>query len=405
MDLHSGLPWWVAKNPLFDYVNPLRGDHETDVAVIGSGITGALVAHELCRAGLNCCVLDKRTPSTGSSIASTALLQYEIDTPLCKLAEQRGEEQAVTAYRGCLQSITDVERVLEQTGTKADFRTVPNLFYASALLDASLIRQEYAIREKHGLPVDYLDRKGVREQWGVKAPCGLTNRVSAQMDPYAAATGILHHHLERRELDLFTQAEVQHWEENPDGYLLSTSRGDQVRCRHVVIAAGFEAGPFLPREVMKLTSTYALVSEPVDPALLWPGEGLIWESAQPYLYIRTTANHRIIVGGEDEAFRNPVARDRLLRKKIAKLERRMRKLFPSIPFKTDTAWCGTFSSTEDGLPFIGTWPGRDRMHFALGYGGNGITFSMIAAQMIANRLRGVADERDRVFGFERLLNE
>ena len=49
MDLHSGLPYWIIKNPLFDYYNPLKKDLETDIVIIGSGITGALMAHELCR--------------------------------------------------------------------------------------------------------------------------------------------------------------------------------------------------------------------------------------------------------------------------------------------------------------------------------------------------------------------
>ena len=72
MDLHSGLPYWIIKNPLFDYYNPLKKDLETDIVIIGSGITGALMAHELCRTELECCVVDKRSIATGRSAASTA---------------------------------------------------------------------------------------------------------------------------------------------------------------------------------------------------------------------------------------------------------------------------------------------------------------------------------------------
>lgn len=116
MDLHSGLPYWIIKNPLFDYYNPLKENLDTDIIIIGSGITGALVAHELCRTGLKCCVVDKRSIATGSSAASTALLQYEIDVPLCRMAKQIGEQNAVIAYRSCLQSISDIENVLKETG-------------------------------------------------------------------------------------------------------------------------------------------------------------------------------------------------------------------------------------------------------------------------------------------------
>lgn len=77
-------------------------------------------------------------------------------------------------------------------------------------------------------------------------------------------------------------------------------------------------------------------------------------------------------------------------------------MFPEIKFEVSMAWCGTFSSTKDGLPFIGAWPGKKRMLYALGYGGNGITFSMIAAQIIRNTLDGKKDDRADTFGFERL---
>lgn len=405
MDLHSGLPYWIAKNPLYDYYNPLRQDYSAPVVIIGSGITGALVAHELCSSGIKCCVVDKRTPSTGSSIASTALLQYEIDTPLHQLIDKVGEEHAVTAYRSCLESIDDIHKVLETTGTDAEFKKVSNVFYASNWRGSSLIKEEYKTRQQHNLPVDFLNRKKLFDQYGIKASCALTNNVSAQMDPFAAATGILHHHISKGDLELWTHTNICNWNEAGDGYELVTESGHRIQCGHVVVAAGFEAEPFLPKKVMQLTSTYAIISEPVDREQLWPEQSLIWETANPYLYIRTTAQNRIIVGGEDEPFKNPVARDSLLRKKIAKLEKKFHALFPHIPFRTDMAWCGTFSSTEDGLPFIGTWPGKDRMFYALGYGGNGITFSMIAAQVITNRLNGITDHREKVFGFERLLNQ
>src|SRR5690606_34054421 len=173
------------------------------------------------------------------------------------------------------------------------------------------------------------------------------------------------------------------------------------KCKYVVIAAGFEAGQFLPKNVMKLLSTYALISKPVEEELLWPERSLIWDTKSPYFYMRTTNDNRMMIGGEDEDFQNPVKRDALLRRKIKKLEKQFNKLYPEIPFETDMAWCGTFSSTEDGLPYIGTWPGKDRMFFALGYGGNGITFSMIAAQIIRNKLTGTQDKRAEVFGFDR----
>lgn len=403
MDLHSGLPYWVIKNSLLDYFHPLKDDFSTDVVVIGAGITGALMVHELCNAGLKCCVIDKRSMATGSSAASTALLQYEIDVPLCRMSEMIGEDNAVTAYRACLQSISDIEKVLESTGVEAGFERVPSLFYASTQKDVKLVKEEYEMRKKHHLPVSLLGKEEIKERYKLQVPgCGLLNEVSAQIDAYRAATGLLLYHIKKDGLEVFTHTGVKECVEKHGGYVVETDGGHKIKCKYVIVAAGFEAGKFLPREIMDLTSTYALVSHPVDPGELWPEHCLIWETADPYLYIRTTGGNRIIVGGEDEEFCDPERRDALLRKKIRILEKKFRKLFPDIPFKTEMAWCGTFSTTKDGLPFIGTWPGKKRMFFDLGYGGNGITFSMIGAQIICKKLQGLEDERSKVFGYERI---
>jgi choline dehydrogenase-like flavoprotein len=51
-------------------------------AIIGGGITGAAIAHELTLAGCAVVVLDRRDIGTGSTSGSTSLLQYEIDVSL-----------------------------------------------------------------------------------------------------------------------------------------------------------------------------------------------------------------------------------------------------------------------------------------------------------------------------------
>lgn len=401
MDLYSGLPYWIAKNPLYNYFNPLKSDFETDVVIIGAGITGALVAHELCNAGIKCAVIDKRSITTGSSTASTALLQYEIDTPLCEMVKIIDEDLAVQAYQSCLQSITDIENVFKNIGFNPDFERVPSVFFASDKKGVKLIEREYEIRKKYKLPVTLLHEKELSDKYGFKASCALENNASAQIDAYKAATHLIDYHIKKSGLIVFTNTEVTKFSKKSKGYKLQTLNGHKINSKYVIIAAGFEAGKFLPKPVMKLTSTYALVSEPVDEKYIWHGKSLIWETKEPYIYIRTDNENRIIIGGEDEDFKDPVKRDSLLRKKVSILEKKFRKLFPNIPFKTDMAWCGTFSSTSDGLPYIGTWPRDDRMFYALGYGGNGITFSMIAAQLIKNKLNGIKDDREDIFGFGR----
>lgn len=401
MDLHSGLPYWIVKNELYNYYNPLLSDYKIDVAIIGSGITGALVAHELCSAGVPCAVFDKRTPATGSTAASTSQLQYEIDVPLCEMMDMVGEENAIDAYHASLQSISDIEKIFMQLALNANFEKVSSIFLASNKKGLRLIEREYETRQKAQLPVQFLDKKALAAVHHIDGYGALKNIEAAQIDCYTATVHLLQHHIKNSGLELYTHTLIEDYKETQTGYELKTGNGHMIHCKYVIVAAGFEAGKFLPRQVMNLSSTYALISDPVPPEILWPERSLVWETAQPYFYMRTTADNRMIIGGEDEEFKDPVRRDKLLPAKIKKLEKKFSEIYPEIPFKTDMAWCGTFSSTIDGLPYIGAWPGKDKMLFALGYGGNGITFSMIAAQVIRNKLTGVEDKRERIFAFDR----
>jgi glycine/D-amino acid oxidase-like deaminating enzyme len=90
----------------------------------------------------------------------------------------------------------------------------------------------------------------------------------------------------------------------------------------------------------------------------------------------------VIVGGEDEPFVNGKRRDALISEKTRTLVKKFGKLFPDQPLEVAYAWAGTFGETKDGLAYIGVHPRFPHAWFALGYGGNGITFSLIAAELI-----------------------
>ena len=104
MDLRSHSPYWLLKNGLMTNYPSLSSDHRTDIAIMGAGISGALVAWHLCRAGFDVTVVDKRHVGMGSTAASTALLQYEIDTPLYRLISIAGERQAIRSYQLCAEN-------------------------------------------------------------------------------------------------------------------------------------------------------------------------------------------------------------------------------------------------------------------------------------------------------------
>jgi glycine/D-amino acid oxidase-like deaminating enzyme len=65
------------------------------------------------------------------------------------------------------------------------------------------------------------------------------------------------------------------------------------------------------------------------------------------------------------------------------------------------AWEGLFAITPDSLPYIGShrrYPGH---WFALGYGGNGMTFGFLAARLLVEQWHGIHSPDHGLFGFQR----
>jgi glycine/D-amino acid oxidase-like deaminating enzyme len=107
----------------------------------------------------------------------------------------------------------------------------------------------------------------------------------------------------------------------------------------------------------------------------------------------------VLCGGEDEPFSDQASRDALMAEKTRLLEARLADLFPALDPSAEYSWCGTFGLSELGLPSIGAVPGMPNCYAVLGYGGNGITFSALAAQLLRNQIAGGGDPDADLFAF------
>ena len=401
MDLTSGYPFWPVRDGLLHTYPRLDADARCDVAIIGGGITGALVAHHLVEAGVDAMVLDRREVGWGSTAASTALLQYEIDVTLAELSELVGQRHAERAYLACRGAIDKLERLATRLPADTGFERKKSLYLASRKRDRKALRTELELRRAIGFRVDWLEEDDIAARFAFRRPAALLSHDAAQVDAYALMHALLHDAV-RLGLRVFDRTNVSAVDATRDGVTLRTEEGCTVRARRVVFATGYETHEFLKEKVARLISTFAIASEPAASLEGW-GEGqcLIWEHAHPYLYLRTTSDGRVIVGGEDEDFRDPARRDRLLPRKTRRLAERFRELFPDIDLQVAFSWTGTFGETKDGLAYIGEHPDWPSAYFALGYGGNGITYSLLAAEIIRDAMLGRPNDDAELFRFDR----
>ncbi|MFT3896620.1 MAG: FAD-dependent oxidoreductase [Thermomonas sp.] len=402
MDLKSGYPWWAVRNGLLHAFPRLERDLRCDVAVVGGGITGALIAREFAAHGHDVAVVEERDVGWGSTAASTALLQYEIDTHLTDLAKRIGESDALLAYRACVASVEALQSMLGRM-RDVGYHKSDSLYFASRRRDLRKFRDEFEARDRNGFDVEWLDESAVRERYGFDAPAAILNRPAAGVDPYRFALRLLQR-LERAGTGVFDRTRIATVEPRSRDMLLRTDQGAAIAARYVVLAAGYATQQWLPKRVARNRSSYALIGDPLDPGPLDAfATTMAWETARPYLYFRITPDNRLLVGGEDDAVDIPARRDRRVPKKAAKLLERMHELFPTATVVPAFSWAGTFAETEDGLPFFGPHASLGpKVHFAMAYGGNGITYSMLGAGLLRARVERRAHPLAKLFSFARV---
>lgn len=398
MDLRSGIPYHWIRNGL-PYTYPtLDHDAQCTALVVGGGITGALCAHALQEAGVDVLVLEAGSIATESTSASTALLQYELDTPLHILFDQVGEHTAVRSYQLCAEAVDALLALGEKLGN-CDARSRQSFQFASRRRDVAALEKEHAVRRANGFETELLNAKEVKARFGFSKSAGLVSHKAGEVDPYRL-THLLFQDVIKRGGRVMDRSKVAKYENVDGGFVVLTAGGHRITADHLVMATGYESDRYLDEPGIELHSTYAVASQRLTMAEPWHRNTLIWETAQPYLYLRTTPDGRALIGGLDDPFRNPKLRDKLLDRKTDKLVKAFHKLFPHIPFVPEYRWCGTFGGTADGLPYIDRDP-KSGAWFVLGMGGNGITFSHVGANIVRDHVLGHANPDADLFRFGR----
>ncbi len=432
-NLRTGLPVWLARRER-DAPDHLPIHALTvDVAVIGGGISGALVADAMLQAGKTVAVFDRRGLSRirwvgqrmgpgqprssrtsqsethgrsvgqaanlclvkGSTPASTALQQFEIDKPLTILGEKIGHASAARAYWRSAAAVDQLRGRIDDLGLRCGFHERHTAYLPGNVLNLAGLRREAEARVRIGLRSRFVDRDELRRQTNLDKPGAIWSSGSAEVDPVRLVRGLWRSVIARG-ASAYTPVEIVDIDPGRTAVSLTTDSGAIIRAKSVILATGYELAKMLHPKGYKVISTWVMATAP-QKWNLWPSRCLIWEAADPYLYIRTTVDNRVVVGGEDQEFSDDVHRDRLIPGKIKRLQAKLKKLIPQLDTEADFAWAGCFGDSGTGLPAIGQVPGAKGCYAVMGFGGNGITFSVIAAQMLQRAVLGLPDPDSDLF--------
>jgi glycine/D-amino acid oxidase-like deaminating enzyme len=402
--LRLAQPLWLDRAPRAPIFPTLDRTRHVDVAIMGGGITGVSAAWMFADAGLRVGLVDSAQIGRGSTAASTALLMQEPDCDFVQLARRFGLPRARRIWQMSRVATRRLMRTLRELDIPCALTECDSIYYTRRADSARRLRAEYLRRTAAGLRCAWLDEGALGRATGIAGAGAIRTRGNGQVDPYRACLGFARA-ARRRGALLFEHSPVERIESGRQGVSVVTRHG-RLEADHIVIATGYTMPFYEPLTInFRLLNTYVVATRRVtarERRAIGLGEVMLWDTGRPYHYARWTADHRLVFGGCDRPHVAGRRRVRAMRESVADLRSHFERLLPPLAgIEVDFAWEGLFATTPDGLPYIGAHEEYPRHLFALGYGGNGMTFGFLAAGLLLDWYRGGRSSDHRLFAFER----
>lgn len=385
MNVQSGTYYWPATLADPPTYPELTEDLSCDVLIVGGGSSGAQSAYALAGQGLDVVVIEKNTVGSGSTATNTALIQYSGEKLFTDLIHTFGQS-AIDRHLALLhQAIDDIEAASRLVEMDTEFRRRNTLYFASCEEDVAKLHAEYQYLRSQGCQVEYWEKERVNALYPFAHHTAIYSRNDGELNPFKYTHALLQH-AAARGVRVFehTAMNGHRYDRERERMLVTTRSGRQIDAGRVIFAAGYEGIDIRKEPQASFVSTYTVTTEPVDDFSAWPDRTLIWETARPYLYLRTTADNRAIIGGLDETTDIAEQRDNKLHHRQQMLMDALRQRFPAIPFEPAYACAAFYGGIRDGLPVIGRYDDYPLCDFIFAFGDNGTVYSQALVRAIAD---------------------
>jgi len=356
-----------------------------DVIVVGGGVTGVTTAYELLKQGKKCLLIEARNLCFGTTGGTTAHLNNFFDTTYAEVASDFGKSGAQNLGRAALDALELYSKNIRELNIDCQYRQSDGIVYARNEKEAGELEEMFKAAFDAGIPVSYTNNIPIQDVFfkalvfGNQAQIHPVKYVYALARAFENAGGVIMENCRLTDLSQKDPLEVE------------TSRG-LLKCTKLVYATHIPPGVNLLHLRCAPYRSYAMGIELEDDQ--YP-KSMTYDMTDPYHYYRTqeTEGGKILIaGGEDH--KTGHEEDTELRFK--NLEEYLSAIFRIREIKYK--WSSQYFEPADGLAYIGHLPGASENVFvATGFGGNGMTYSHIAARVLAAKIASDRDEYEGLF--------
>ena len=366
-------PYWTDDFPRPASLQTSPLPEGVDVAIVGGGYTGLNAARVIAREGGSVAVLEQQMIGWGASSRNGGLTTTGLKAAAQTVMERYGEQLGRAFWSASLDAVDLIGQIVAEEAIDCDFVRKGHVALA---VKPSHFQQMQKKAEWYDKKLNHIMRpvppERLQEEIGSPAFCGgLVDEYSGGLQPAKYVFGLAQA-VARHGAHLCEHTTVNAIQRDSGRFRVQTDRGT-VRARDVLVATNGYTTTLVPpikRGVFPVGS-YIIVTEPLPATLqeeLSPKGRVFYDSKWFLNYFRLTPDGRMLFGG-----RNNLRTDLDLEESARRLRRRMVEVFPQLRDVTLThSWTGRLGITFDLMPHIGRVEG---LHYALGYGGHGVSIA------------------------------
>jgi glycine/D-amino acid oxidase-like deaminating enzyme len=383
----------------------LKGELETDVVVIGGGLTGCLVACQFARAGVKTVLIEAE--QAGASAALDA--GWIVETPgvsFRELQQVQGLRAARRAWEGTRRAALEAAAFLRRLNVRCELAPRQSLLLASSTDQARDLEKEHQARVAAGVEAAWLAGRRVAADARVEqVRAAIKTHSEASIDPLQAVRGVLAAAVDAG-ASVFERSAVKRVRARSKAIDVTTE-GGVVHAQTAIVATGAPKPivPALQRHV-RVSHSYLVATTELPKALqakLAP-DAILRDLAAPPHTVGVVDGGRLLVQGGDQPVIAPRLQDKALVQRTGQLMYELSLMQPAISgVPPEYAWCASRVTGRDGLMIVGPHRNFPRCLFALGLGSTGFAGAWLASRILLRHHTGETDPVDEVFSFSRFL--
>lgn len=382
---------WESSIPPLRF-NKLNEDIETEILIIGGGISGITTAYNLLKAGKKVVVIEEAAAlASGQTINTTGHLTACLDVRYFQLEEQIGKEKTLHVANSHMAAIEWIDRTIRVEKINCNFKRVNGYLYSS---NQEIIQKEYLATQRLGLITQLLN-KVPEIQLAEKNNCCIRFPEQAQLHILQYLRGLTAAII-RMGAEIYTRTRAERIAEHE-----VTANNFKIKAEHIVITVNTDFNSKLLTENQTLIRSYVIALKVPKGRFSY---SLWWElgpeaETQTYYYARLEEYDDLydilLVGGEDTEISRPQEKENE-EMKYNTLHKWATKRFNIDNKMPEYKWSGIISYPNDGLAYIGNF-GNKNIYIITGDSGNGINYATLGSGIITDSICGRKNEWESIY--------